>query len=106
MFPHQNDDTRTLADLEAAGFNGIGILCNRCAHATNLAIDGELRRRKGLRLEDLAKLLYCAACAMKRELVRHHDVTLREVAVRHYPGPVSDDPDDLSTRLIHGRPPG
>ena len=67
-------DARTLAELEAAGFNCIGILCNRCAHATNLAIDGELRKRKGLTLEDLAKLLYCTT---KREPVRHHDVTLK-----------------------------
>ena len=33
-------DVRTLAQLEATGFNCIGILCQRCAAATNLAIDG------------------------------------------------------------------
>ena len=70
-------DLRTLADLEAAGFNCIGILCNRCAHATNLAIDGELRKRKDLTLADLGSLLYCGACTMKREPERHHDVTLK-----------------------------
>jgi len=73
----QDDDTRTLAELEAAGFNGIAILCNRCAHATNLAISGELRKRKHLTLADLTKLLYCGACTMKREPVCHHDVTLK-----------------------------
>ncbi len=74
---HQDNDLRILAELEAAGFNCIGILCRRCAAATNLAIDGELRRRKGLTLAELARKLYCAKCAARRENPeRHHDVTL------------------------------
>ena len=40
-------DARTLAQLEAEGFNCVGILCRRCAAATNLVKDGELRKRKG-----------------------------------------------------------
>ena len=74
-------DPRTPADPEAVGFNGIGILCNRCAHATNLAIDGDLRKRKGLRLENLAEQLYCAACATKREPVCLQDLTLKPLCL-------------------------
>ena len=52
-------EARTLAQLQAEGFNGIGVLCNRCAHAANLAIYGELRKLKGLTLGEFKERLLC-----------------------------------------------
>ncbi len=72
------NEARTLADIEVEGFNCVGIYCPRCGGATNLAVNGELRKRNGLTLGELRQKLCCSRCASKRENPeRHHDMVLK-----------------------------